>query len=71
MRLIATSTCVAYGCWWDAQEKFRYVALYTHALVSLGQLKRQNTLHGALYVNASTGEIEAEWEDSEIEEGVN
>ena len=51
--------------WLDEQGELRYVALYMHALVALGQLKRHKTLRGALYINASTGEIEAEWEDFE------
>lgn len=37
------------------------LAIFSHALVALGEVKRHKTLEGAVYTDAATGEIVGEW----------
>lgn len=48
--------------WWDQDDNLRVFALFTHALVALGQLTRKRTEGGGCsYIDPQTGEVVDEW----------
>lgn len=49
--------------WWDERGELKGVALFTHAQVSLGRIKRTVTASGCFYSDPSAGEIVVEWHD--------
>lgn len=47
--------------WWDSNGELNGQALFAHAHVALGLLRREATPTGARYVDAATGELAGEW----------
>jgi len=47
--------------WWDSKGDLRGVALFAHALVALGQARREKTSTGATYLDAQSGEVIGVW----------
>jgi len=43
--------------WWDSKGELNGVALFTHAHVALGLVRREITSLGARYLDAETGEL--------------
>jgi hypothetical protein len=47
--------------WWDSKGELNGVALFTHAHVALGLVRREMTPTGARYLDPATGELVGEW----------
>jgi hypothetical protein len=47
--------------WWDSEGELNGVALFTHAHVALGLVRREMTSSGARYFDPATGELVGEW----------
>lgn len=47
--------------WWDSEGELNGVALFTHAHVALGLVRREMTSSGARYLDPVTGELVGEW----------
>jgi hypothetical protein len=47
--------------WWDSNGDLNGIALFTHAHVALGLVRREMTSSGARYLDAVTGELVGEW----------
>ena len=47
--------------WWQSDGELAGIGLFRHALVALGEVIRLPTATGAMYVDAETAEIVAEW----------
>ena len=52
--------------WWDSNGDLNGAALFGHALVALGQVKRESTPSGARYIAIQTGDVVGEWHCREI-----
>jgi hypothetical protein len=50
--------------WWDSNDELNGVALFTHAHVALGLVRREPTSYGARYFDTETGELVGEWRRS-------
>jgi hypothetical protein len=47
--------------WWDSNGDLNGAALFGHARVALGQVKRESTPSGARYIDIQTGNVIGEW----------
>jgi hypothetical protein len=47
--------------WWDSGGELNGVALFTHAHVALGLVRREMTPSGARYLDPASGELVGEW----------
>jgi hypothetical protein len=47
--------------WWDSNGDLNGAALFGHALVALGQVKRESTPSGARYIDIQTANVVGEW----------
>ena len=52
--------------WWDSNGDLNGAALFGHALVALGQVKRESTPSGARYFDIQTGNVVGEWHCPDI-----
>ena len=52
--------------WWDSNGDLNGAALFGHALVALGQVKRESTPSGARYIAIQTGDVVGEWHCRDI-----
>jgi|SRR5450755_2355829 hypothetical protein len=50
--------------WWDENGELNGVALFTHAHVALGLVRRELSSYGARYFDTETGELVGEWRRS-------
>lgn len=47
--------------WWNAQGEFKGERLFAHALVALGQVKREETPTSIRYIEVSSGDVVGEY----------
>lgn len=52
--------------WWDSNGDLSGAALFGHALVALGQVKRESTPSGARYIDIQNGNVVGEWHCPDI-----